>query len=138
MKTMLSTILAAALLCFTTFAFSQDVVHDVDKAAKDTAHATDKAAKDTGHATKVAAKDTAKGTENRRRDQDRGNEDRTRHQDGRQGYRQRGCESRRQNRRRCEIRNYTEARNRRVRRGRRDPANAGFPYAASVASAFLI
>jgi hypothetical protein len=84
MRTKFTAIFATTLLCLTPFAFSQDVAHDVDKAAKDTGHATKTAAKDTakgtekaadktghatktvakktGHATKTAAKDTAKDT----------------------------------------------------------------------------
>jgi hypothetical protein len=52
MKSKLATIFAVALFSLATLAFSQDAMHDVDKAAKDA-----------GHDTKVAAKDTAKGTE---------------------------------------------------------------------------
>ena len=52
MKSRIAAILAAGVLCSASFAFSQDVVHDIDKGAKDV-----------GHDTKVAAKDTAKGTE---------------------------------------------------------------------------
>jgi hypothetical protein len=85
MKSKLAALFAAAALSSGTFVFAQDVVHDVDKAAKDTGHATKVAAKDTakgtekaadktadatktaatktGHATKTAAKATAKGTE---------------------------------------------------------------------------
>ena len=54
---------AAMLLGLASFAYSQGVGSDVDKAADKTADATKDAAKDTAHETKKVAKKTAHATE---------------------------------------------------------------------------
>jgi len=56
MKAKWTIIFAAMLLGVASFAYSQDMKSDVDKAADKTADATKDAAKDTAHATKKAAK----------------------------------------------------------------------------------